>query len=257
MSKIIPITAFQDNYIWALLSPDHSTLAVVDPGDPAPVFRYLMDHHLRLSAILVTHHHHDHSGGIQALSQRYPEVAVYGGLDENIAGLTHHVNEGEEIRLFEDSHPLKVLSIPGHTRGHLAYYNQEMIFCGDTLFSSGCGRLFEGTAEQLFNSLSKINQLPGPTKIFCGHEYTLANLRFAKTVEPNNEDIQRRYQEITAIREKGHPSLPSTLDIERLTNPFLRCTETSVRQSVERHFNLTLSTPLEVFTYLRRWKDVF
>jgi hydroxyacylglutathione hydrolase len=236
--KVTPLRAFQDNYIWAIHSPDLCNITVVDPGDPDPVISFLTDNNLVLSTILITHHHWDHAGGIDVLSELFPSVQVYGPANETIPGVTQKVS-GSDTVYIQDTPQFRVLDIPGHTKGHIAYYNDEMVFCGDTLFSAGCGRLFEGTAEQLFTSLQKLNALPQNTKIYCGHEYTLKNLQFAQTVEPHNEDIQKRMIEVTRLIESGHPSLPSTLEIERATNPFLR------------------SPSLEVFTALRLQKDRF
>lgn len=243
MNNIIPLRAFQDNYIWALHSPDHCTLTVVDPGDPDPVLSYLNNNNLTLSSILITHHHHDHTGGVSTLCERFPHVKVYGPSPK--------VKEGDVILSFT------IMEIPGHTLDHVAYYNNDLIFCGDTLFSCGCGRLFEGTAEQLYASLQKINQLAGHTLVYCAHEYTLANLKFAEHVDPQNLAIKQRIKEISAIRAKGEPSLPVTLDIERATNPFLRCHTSAIQEAVEKHFKTSFKSPVAVFAALRRWKDHF
>lgn len=250
MNKIIPLRAFQDNYIWALHSLDHCQVAVVDPGDPEPVLSYLSNNNLTLSSILITHHHHDHTGGIRTLCEYFPHVKLYTPQD---------LKDGNIILPFENenSFRLTIMEIPGHTLDHIAYYNDDLIFCGDTLFSCGCGRLFEGTAEQLYASLQKINQLAGHILIYCAHEYTLANLRFAEQVDPTNQAITERIKEIAALRAKGAPSLPVTLDIERATNPFLRCHTSVVQKAVEKHFNTSFNTPIAVFAALRRWKDHF
>lgn len=256
MIKVTPLRAFQDNYIWAIHSPDLCNITVVDPGDPQPVISYLAENNLVLSHVLITHHHWDHAGGVLTLLKHFPDLQVYGPANESIPGVTQGVSESDTVYV-QDTPLFRVLDIPGHTKGHVAYYNDEMVFCGDTLFSAGCGRLFEGTAEQLFTSLQKISHLPATTKVFCGHEYTLKNLLFAKTVEPNNQDIQNRIVEVSQLIEKGHPSLPSTLAIEHATNPFLRPHIPAIKQAVGEHFNQSFSTPLDVFTALRLWKDHF
>lgn len=257
MNTVIPLRAFKDNYIWALHSPEHSALAVIDPGDPAPVLSYLDENNLTLSVILITHHHHDHTGGVLALCERFPEVNVYGPGNEEIKNITTTVKEGDLISLYEGSPRFKIMEIPGHTKGHIAYYNNNMIFCGDTLFSCGCGRLFEGTATQLYTSLQKINQLNGNTLIYCAHEYTLANLKFAQLVDPNNPAIQQRIQIVSTLHARGQPSLPVTLHVERETNPFLRCNIPTIKKATENHFQTSLTTPLAVFAALRQWKDQF
>lgn len=257
MNNIIPLRAFQDNYIWALHSPEYSSLTVVDPGDPSPVLSYLNKNNLTLSAILVTHHHHDHTGGIRELCKIFPKIKVYGPGNEAIKEITQTVKENDLISFYEDTLRFKILEIPGHTKGHVAYYNDKIIFCGDTLFSCGCGRLFEGTVIQLYSSLQKINQLEGSTLIYCAHEYTLANLKFAKLVDPNNMAIQQRTEIVLAQQERGEPSIPVTLQIERETNPFLRCHTATIKKAVENNFKTSFTTPLDVFRALRHWKDQF
>lgn len=256
MNNIIPLRAFRNNYIWALHSPDHCRLTIVDPGDPTPVLSYLNKNNLKLSAILITHHHHDHIAGLSELCQRFQGVIVYGPENEAIPEITSPVSEGMSVSLWEGQ-ALKIMEIPGHTRDHVAYYDDKIIFCGDTLFSSGCGRLFEGTAEQLYASLEKINQLDGNTLIYCAHEYTLANLRFAQLVDPNNASIQERIHTVLQQQQRKEPSLPVTLNIERATNPFLRCHTAAIKQAVEMHFQAQFESPLAVFAALRRWKDQF
>jgi len=257
VNHIIPIPAFKDNYIWAMVKVNGTGIAVIDPGDAKPVLTYLHNNQLSLNAILITHHHWDHSGGIAALSDQFKNIPVYGPASENIPGLTHPVKEGDIIALPAFALSLNVYDIPGHTLGHVAYYGSEMLFCGDTLFSCGCGRLFEGTPTQMVASLDKIKKLPLNTQIYCGHEYTLANLAFAQTVEPQNAYIAAKIAAVKSLRAQNYPTLPVTLASELQTNPFLRCTEPTVIKAVEQHTNLTLHSPIDVFTHLRAWKDQF
>ncbi|TAK77299.1 MAG: hydroxyacylglutathione hydrolase, partial [Gammaproteobacteria bacterium] len=216
---------------------------------------FLTQQKLALAGILVTHHHWDHCHGVVELKQHY-DVPVYGSQKEKTEGVTHHVQEGDQVEL-TDELILRVMDIPGHTLGHIAYYGPEMVFCGDTLFAAGCGRLFEGTAEQLYHSLQKLAALPAETKVYCGHEYTLNNLRFAKAVEPTNQRIDARMERVSALVSKQLPSLPSVMQEEKETNPFLRCDSTEVRKNVEKQAGKPLSDPVQVFAELRKWKDSF
>ena len=249
--QIHPITAFNDNYIWALIDSNHAI--IVDPGDAQPVIEFLDKHQYQLSEILITHHHWDHTNGVEALRKKYG-APVFAPAKENIPHATP-VNENYHIIRIHSFPEIKILDIPGHTLGHIAYLIEEALFCGDTLFAAGCGRLFEGTAAQMYASLQKLANLPEATKIYCGHEYTLNNLNFAKIVEPNNQDIVQRIEKVKQMRDRDQPSLPSTISAEKTTNPFLRCHHESVRQSVEKHVGQALNNPLEVFTFLRQWKD--
>lgn len=257
MFDIIPIPAFNDNYIWLIANTVNRQCIVVDPGDSAPVLNTLRKHDLTLIAILITHHHHDHTGGIIQLHENFPDVPVFGPAHENIPCLNHPLVENDEVELPELNLKLRVLDIPGHTKGHIAYYGNGMLFCGDTLFSAGCGRLFEGTAEQMYASLTKLAGLPDDTLVYCAHEYTAANLRFAETVEPENQEIKKRIIEITALREKNQPTLPGLMRLEKLTNPFLRCTSPAVIDSVQKKFAKKITTPAAVFATIRAWKDTF
>jgi hydroxyacylglutathione hydrolase len=252
--NVTPIPAFQDNYIWLL--DNTSSAVVVDPGDAGPVLRYLDANRLRLSAILATHHHADHIGGVGALLARFP-VPVFGPAGEDIAQLTVRLKEGDEITVPGLDLKFSVLDVPGHTAGHIAYFGNGMLFCGDTLFACGCGRLFEGTPEQMTSSLSKLAALPGDTRVYCGHEYTLANIRFAQAVEPGNDALAERKQRETEKREKGLPTLPSTIALERKTNPFLRWSAPEVVAAAELRANKKLPKPQEVFGTLREWKNRF
>ncbi|MFQ5488333.1 MAG: hydroxyacylglutathione hydrolase [Gammaproteobacteria bacterium] len=252
--QAIPVTAFSDNYIWLVPGPDmpHS-VAVVDPGDAAPVLDTLTRLALLPAAILVTHHHYDHVGGIQALRSRF-DIPVYGPARGAIPGCEHRVSEGDALTL-GNGLSYTVLETPGHTLDHLAYYGGKALFCGDTLFAGGCGRLFEGSAQQMYRSLEKIRQLPGDTLIYCAHEYTLGNLRFASLVEPDNRALATRLADTLALRRQGQPTVPSTLALEKETNPFLRCHIPAVQQAAERFSGRSLATPEAVFTVIRYWKD--
>jgi len=251
MLNIIPIPAFKDNYIWTLHERQHAV--VVDPGDAAPVRAWLEKHQSRLSAILCTHHHHDHVGGVCELVQLY-NVPVYGPRHENIPCLSHAVGEGDLIEIEELGIQFKVLDIPGHTRGHVAYLNENALFCGDTLFGCGCGRLFEGTAAQLHHSLQRLAQLAGDTRVYCTHEYTEANICFALACEPGNAQLIQRQADARELRAAGKPTLPSTIALEKATNPFLRCTEAEVIRTILQH-GPGDSTELAVFTAMREWKN--
>lgn len=254
--NIQPIPALKDNYIWLIVDDVTRSVFVVDPGDAKPVINYLEKHHLKLAGILITHHHWDHTNGVNELLA-YCNAPVYGASREKVQSITQQVQNNNVIDVMNTGMKLQVLSIPGHTLDHVAYYGADALFSGDTLFAGGCGRIFEGTPEQMFNALQKIAKLPGDTKLYCGHEYTLSNLRFAHHVEPENKKIIERIAAVTELRNDNHSSLPSLLDEEKLTNPFLRCDSPEIIANVERYAGNTLQTPLEVFTWLRKQKDNF
>lgn len=249
---VVPLRAFKDNYVWTLRNKTHA--AVVDPGEAQPVLDYLARERLELAAILATHHHPDHVGGIAELLRRY-KVPVYGPRGEPIATLTQPVSEGGRVSIPALGVSFSVLDIPGHTRAHIAYYGAGALFCGDTLFACGCGRVFEGTAEQMYASLSKLGALPDDTKVYCGHEYTLANIGFAQTVEPGNAALSAREARDRKLREAGRPTVPSTMREEKATNPFLRCTEPAVVESVNKYLGTRVSDPVRVFAAIREWKN--
>jgi hydroxyacylglutathione hydrolase len=252
--ELMAVPAFRDNYIWLLVQGNVSI--VVDPGDAGPVREALSRRHLKLATILVTHHHPDHAGGAAALASEYG-CPVYGPARETIPALTQPVREGDEALIPALGARFRVLDIPGHTAGHVAYSGHNIVFCGDTLFSAGCGRLFEGTPAQMSESLAKLAALPNQTAVCCGHEYTLANLRFAQAVEPGNPDILAYAEEAKGLREAGKPSLPSRIALERRVNPFLRCSEPSVVAAAARQAGHSLNDPVEVFAVIRNWKDNF
>lgn len=256
MAIVLHVRAFRDNYIWIIRSDSGDQVAIVDPGDATPVLDFLAREALVPVAILITHHHNDHAGGITALTRVHP-MPVYGPANEAVVGVTHPRRDGDKLHLRELSLTLDVWEIPGHTLGHIAYTGDEMVFCGDTLFSAGCGRLFEGTPAQLHGSLSRLATLPGPTRVYCGHEYTLANLGFALTVEPDNADAAAYRAEAERQQQDGQPTLPSTIAREQRINPFLRVAEPSVRRAVETQANRALTDDISVFAALRRWKDDF
>ncbi|SDG30832.1 hydroxyacylglutathione hydrolase [Pseudomonas benzenivorans] len=257
MIKIDALPAFTDNYIWLLQDPERRRCAVVDPGDAAPVLAWLAAHPgWQLSDILVTHHHHDHVGGVERLKAA-SGARVLGPAQEKIPARDLALAEGDQIEVL--GHGFRILEVPGHTLGHIAYYQAEQhwLFCGDTLFAGGCGRLFEGSPEQMHESLSRLAALPGQTLVYCTHEYTLSNLRFALAVEPDNRQIARRLEQVSAWRAAGRISLPSNLDLERATNPFLRSGEAAVKERIEQRDGRRERSPSEVFAGLRAWKDTF
>lgn len=249
------IPALRDNYIWVLRG-ESTRVAVVDPGDAQPVIDRLASAGLELAAILITHHHHDHCDGAAPLKARF-NVPVYGPADDGIVGLTHPLNDGDVIDVPGIEVELQVLSVPGHTRGQAAYYGAGLVLTGDTLFSAGCGRLFEGTAAQMWASLERLRALPGGTRLYCGHEYTHGNLMFAAAVEPDNQAVAARLAWAAQRREADEPTLPSTLAEELEFNPFLRADRDSVRQAAERHTGRALADPVAVFAAIRAWKDSY
>jgi hydroxyacylglutathione hydrolase len=257
MLKVIPIPAFKDNYIWLLVNPDNRSCAIVDPGDAQPVLNYIEEHQLSPCAVLITHHHFDHSGGIPKLHAQYTKMPIFGPTNDEVIGVDHKLVEGNKVTLTALNLELTVLDIPGHTHGHIAYYGDQMLFCGDTLFAAGCGRIFEGTPQQMFKSLSKLAALPPDTRVYCGHEYTASNLVFAGTVEPDNQAIKRRIKAVNELRANNQVTLPSTLEEEKLTNPFLRSDVKSVINSVQLQVNNQFTDSVSIFQALRAWKDTF
>ena len=255
MIQISALPAFTDNYIWLLQDHRSQRCAVVDPGDAAPVEAWLDAHpDWVLSDILITHHHHDHVGGVERL-KHISGATVYGPASENIPARNVALKDNDIASVL--GWEFDVYAVPGHTLGHIAYYHHGLLFCGDTLFAAGCGRLFEGTPDQMHHSLSRLAALPEDTLVYCTHEYTLSNLKFAAAVEPTNADIAARLEKVTQQRQNGVMTLPSTLALEKLTNPFLRTAETLVKQKVDERAGAQNRAPSEVFAALRAWKDKF
>ncbi|MDA8816391.1 hydroxyacylglutathione hydrolase [Gammaproteobacteria bacterium] len=254
MVKIESIEAFTDNYIWLVTTNEGSI--VIDPGESSNIINLVHKNQLDLKAILVTHHHFDHTGGIEEIISHCP-VDVFGPFN-NIQTIRKKLKGGDRLNVIGIE--FEIIEIPGHTLDHIAFYSENngrpILFCGDTLFAAGCGRVFEGTYEQMFESLIKLKNLPTNTNIYCGHEYTLSNLRFAKEVEPFNKDILSRYNKVLKLREKGTPSVPSTLSNELKTNPFLRCDNKEVQENISSKFKITKENK-EIFKALRSWKDNF
>jgi hydroxyacylglutathione hydrolase len=255
---VLTVPAFNDNYLW--LIHDGVNAAAVDPGDAQPILAALKAHGLTLTAILLTHHHADHTGGVPALLQHYA-VPVYGPRNDGIAAVTQPLSEDAPVDVPGLDLQLSVLEVPGHTLGHIAYFragDEPWLFCGDTLFAGGCGRLFEGSPSQMVDSLNKLAALPAETKVFCAHEYTLSNLRFASAVDPGNAALQARMEADTAKRARGVPTVPSTIGMERNTNPFLRYAEPQIAAQLVAAGKLQGGeAPVAVFAALRQWKNTF
>jgi hydroxyacylglutathione hydrolase len=252
--EIVPIRAFSDNYIWTLR--DATSAAVVDPGDARPVIEYLTSENLNLVAILNTHHHADHVGGNGALLQRW-RVPVFGPRDPRIPDATERLGDGDRITLPHFGTEFEIMEIPGHTKTHIAFYGAGVLFCGDTLFAVGCGRLFEGTPKQMHESLERLARVPDTTRVYCGHEYTLSNIRFAKAVEPGNTALLDLETRANKQRERGLPTLPTEMGQEKATNPFLRVREPEVVGSASRHAGKPLGDPVSVLAAIREWKNNF
>lgn len=265
--QVWPIPAFADNYIWCI--HDHHSAILVDPGDALPTIAYLAQQNLRLSGILITHYHADHIGGLPEVlawaHQNQMKVPVYGPAAEEIPFRTHALFEGDEVEFTLPKIKLQVLEVPGHTLGHIAYVARSednlgetpKLFCGDTLFASGCGRLFEGTPTQMSNSLAKFLALPAATQVYCTHEYTLSNIRFALAVEPDNEALVQWAQTAQDLRKHNQPTVPTTVGHEKLVNPFMRCDQEPVITAANQHIGQKLKSPAEVLAVVRAWKDQF
>jgi len=256
---ILRVHAFKDNYLWVGADQNSKQAFVVDPGDASPVIACLKDADLELAVILVTHHHPDHTGGIAELVARY-NCAVYGPDSPQIPQVTKALRENDRFEIL-GCH-FVVYEVPGHTLDHIAYYSPHLstapaLFCGDTLFVGGCGRLFEGSAEQMLASLDKLAALPADTLIYCAHEYTLSNLRFAAAVEPDNATLVAKLHEVGRKREQNLATVPSTLETELATNPFLRSRVASVREAARQRLGYSPRNDAETFATIRQWKDVF
>ncbi|ACS86618.1 hydroxyacylglutathione hydrolase [Musicola paradisiaca] len=249
--NLISVPAFTDNYIWLL--EHENQCVIVDPGDASPVLSAIEKRQLNPAAILLTHHHNDHTGGVTALKERFASIPVYGPEETRQKGATQIVHEGGVILLLGSE--FSVFSVPGHTAGHLAYYSAPYLFCGDTLFSAGCGRIFEGTPEQMWGSVSRLAQLPDETLVCCAHEYTQSNLEFAHHIWPEETDIRDYLLKIRQLREKGSPSLPSRLGVERRINIFLRCNDIDLKRKFSN--NMDTNTDWQIFAHLRTMKNQF
>lgn len=251
--RLSPLPALSDNVVWTLAGADGAAL-VVDPGEAAPVLR-AAEAGLRPHTVLLTHHHPDHVGGVPALLARWPQLRVIAPHDDRIATATERVADGDTVAV--GAWTFAVLAIPGHTRSHVAFHGEGLLFCGDTLFSLGCGRMFEGTAPQMLASLDRLAALPADTRVCCGHEYTLANAAFAAGVEPGNAALQARTAQARRQRESGQSTLPALLGDEYAANPFLRVDQPGVREAVAARLGRAPAGRTEVFAELRRWKDGF
>lgn len=252
MLTLIALPAFDDNYIWVLHDGHHAV--AVDPGDPVPLIAFLDAHQLKLTAVFITHHHRDHTGGNLALRQRY-NCVIYGPDNPRIPGVTHSLRGGDTVALVEPALHLDVLATPGHTLDHISYVGHGYLFCGDTVFGCGCGKLFEGTPAMMAASLDAILTLPDATRVCCAHEYTLSNIDFAKTIDGNNPELLARERIDRDLRTHGRPTLPSTLALEKATNPFLRFHGQVMTAFAVRYLNRPHPSPDAVFGAIRAAKD--
>ena len=255
MIRISPIPAFEDNYLWLIEREGYAGCAIVDPGDAVPVIESIQRKGLHLDAILITHKHRDHIGGVKHLKNQWPAAVVYGPRNEPISELEVRLGEGDCVHLDGLGLALDILDVPGHTEGHIAYYGEGKLFCGDTLFAGGCGRVFSGTHAQLSQSLQTIAALPGDTLVYCAHEYTMANLGFAKWVEPDNAALRQREADDAARRKRNEPTVPSDIATELATNPFMRTDKETVIRAAEHWIGKSLASRDAVFHAVREWKD--
>lgn len=255
--KVSRIHAFDDNYIWLIHSnneSDDKAIIIVDPGDSAPVLEFIAKHHYIPRAILVTHHHGDHCGGIKEILDSYP-TPVYGPANEQINTVSINCKQNDIISFDDMNLSFRIIDVPGHTRGHIAFLGHQSLFIGDTLFAGGCGKLFEGTFEQMQHSLAKILELDDQTLIYCAHEYTQDNLKFALIAEPENQNLLNRISDTNKLRNKKQATVPSLLKLEKETNPFLRYNKPSIIQAAENYSSKILNKPADTFKVIRLWKD--
>ena len=256
MIEVQPIKAFSDNYIWVIKNTESNHCLIVDPGQSEPVLKFLSEHNLTLEGILITHKHADHVGGVKEILATH-KVPTYGPHREVKNWAEHNVVHGDELHFARTGISFEVMEIPGHTHGHVAYYSSGRLFCGDTLFVAGCGRVFEGTMKQMYDSLQSLAKLPDETEIYCAHEYTLSNLAFANAVEPDNTDLAEFTLKAQSLREQGLATVPSSIGVEKRINPFLRCSEAKITQSARQRDMIIGSDPVDIFASIRRWKDEF
>lgn len=261
MFKATPLPAFNDNYIWMLTKDDYPGMAVVDPGDAEVVLNAIDQYQRPLKAILITHHHPDHTGGVETLAKQF-DIPVYGPDNSPFSGITHPLKTGDDLTLFGDQ--LHIKEVPGHTLDHITYFNDTVsesakpqLFSGDTLFLAGCGRLFEGTPAQMLEAMNYFKQLPEETEVYCTHEYSLANLAFAQAVEPHNEAISQSISHSQELRNQNKPTLPSNIATEMQINPFMRSDQTSVQEAAKRYSDSAIDDELATFTVIREWKNNF
>ncbi|MBQ4836429.1 hydroxyacylglutathione hydrolase [Pseudoalteromonas luteoviolacea] len=255
MAQVEPIKAFNDNYIWAICNTHSPETWVVDPGQSQPVIEFLTTQNRPLSGILITHHHWDHTDGVAELLLQFPDIPVYGPKDSKFTGITHALSPDDTLTIADIT--FKIVHTPGHTLDHICYVNEQLAFTGDTLFSGGCGRLFEGTAEQMWHSLQSLLKLPDSCQIYCTHEYTLANLAFAHAVEPNNKLLEKHISWCQQQRGQDLPTLPTNMGIERQINPFLRAEHETILDHLPKNFQGSTDTTWQKFANLRLWKDNF
>lgn len=254
--QVIPIPSRNDNYIWAYINKAEKKALIVDPGEAEPVIEFLQKHQLQLMDIFITHPHYDHIDGLDKLIETYKPI-VYGAKDDNIAGMTHFVSDGDHIDIPYLQQAFEVMFIPGHTEHHLAYYAAPYLFCGDTLFSIGCGRVLQGTIEDLFGSILLLRSLPDDTLLCCAHEYTLNNITFAKHIDPDNQDLLAYEKDVQQLRADDKPSLPALLKTEKTANPFLRFDQPNIKERVAELAGIELDSEFEVFAAMRFLKDEF
>lgn len=256
MNQVFALKAFEDNYIWIIQNQSHCL--IVDPGESTPVIDYLTQHpQITPTGILITHHHADHVSGVKKLAQTYPDIKVYGPADSPFTQSDYQLTDGQQVHFSELDLTFDICHIPGHTLDHIAYYNNQWLFCGDTLFSVGCGRMFEGTPSVFKHSLDKLCALNDETLIFCAHEYTQANIRFALSIDQSNQKLQQHANNVKQLRQKNQPSLPSNLKLEKAINPFIRTHLADIQAQVSKKTGQAISDPIETFAALRALKDRF